>query len=358
MEPNARTWTTAEILKLHEDLEIKYDDGGGGDFLFGWQSINPFAKELLDGVKRRSRNVDYTKYAYMESDKELANKVVRLHGDLDGVVPQAAFCAACGGTSVLFALCYWLCRSEIAEIYYIPPIYFTLLNGLRQFKIRARPLSRFHSFEKEFRLALPEKECVLFIADPVWYAGIPVPEQIIDEIAAWQHKTGSLVFVDGSFQYMRWDNVVYERTASLDPARTIRLVSPTKSLVVHGYRFAYALIPSEIKPRFSNSYTNICGSAAADNISFAYEAVEAMATRKLTNSLIYRASHRHKKLREAGVIESELSPCAGYFVFERVSTQTPDDNLKMEGQYFGQPRFPKYTRLNLLSTKFHFLESK
>ena len=191
MDKEERTWSTAEILKLHEDLEIKYDDGGGGDFLFGWQSTNPFAKELLAAVKRRARNFDYTKYAYMESDGELAKRVVELHTELDKIVPDAAFCAASGGTSVLFALCYWLARSGIKEIYYIPPIYFTLLNGLRQFKIRARPLSRFHSFEAGFRITLPDKEIVLLIADPVWYAGIPVPEPIIEQIAEWQQKTGS-----------------------------------------------------------------------------------------------------------------------------------------------------------------------
>jgi aspartate/methionine/tyrosine aminotransferase len=357
METSHKAWTTKEILQLHEDLEIKYGDGGEGDFLFGWQSINPFANSLLEAVKQRTKQIDYTKYSYMEADNKLAEAVVDLHADLDGIVPDAAFCAASGGTSILFAFSYWLARNETKEVHYIPPIYFTLLNGLRQFGIRARAVGGHHSFEAEFSMSLPEKETVLILADPVWYAGITVPERIIDEVAAWQRRTGSLVFVDGSFQYMRWDSKVYESTAKLDPKRTIRLVSPTKSLVIHGYRFAYVLLPIELKPKFSNSYTNICGSGAADNLEFAYEAVHAMAERTLTEKLINRASSRHRRLREKHTIESSLTPQAGYFVFEKVNVDVPDENLRMEGRYFGQPRFPKHTRLNLLSTKFHLLET-
>jgi aspartate/methionine/tyrosine aminotransferase len=357
MEESGKSWTTKEILQMHEDLEIKYGDGGGGDFLFGWQSINPFAGDLIAATKERTTKIDYTKYSYMESDDDLADAVVALHDNLDNFRPDAAFCAASGGTSVLFAFSYWLARNGIKEICYIPPIYFTLLNGLRQFGIRARALSGFHSFEKDFTLNLPAMETVLILADPVWYAGIAVPEQIIDEIAIWQRKTGSLIFVDGSFQYMRWDTRVREPTAKFDPKKTIRLVSPTKSLVIHGYRFGYALMPKEIKPKFSTSYTNICGSASADNLAFAYEAVRAMTERKLTEQLIERAANRHRQLRNNHTIESPLKPETGYFVFEKVNVTTPDEGLRMQGKYFGQPRFPQHTRLNLLSTKFHLLES-
>src|ERR1043165_2127107 len=142
----------------------------------------------------------------MESDSELAAEVGALHGALDNVTPEAVFCAASGGASILFAFSYWLTRNDIDEVYYIPPIYFTLLNSLRQFRIRARALSGYHCFEREFHLTLPAKKTVLVLADPVWYAGIRVPQNVIQEIAAWQEMTGSLVFVDGSFQYMRWDH--------------------------------------------------------------------------------------------------------------------------------------------------------
>ena len=294
----------------------------------------------------------------METDQELALSVVALHRQLDGVSPEAALCAASGGTSILFAFCYWLARSDTKEVFYVPPIYFTLLNGLRQFQIRARALSGYHSFEENFTLRLPEAKTVLIIADPVWYAGIPVPESLIAAVSEWQQRTGSLVFVDGSFQYMRWDNRIHEPTSRLVPAQTIRLVSATKSLVIHGYRFAYALLPNAIKPKFSNSYANICGPATAGNLAFAYEAISALRERTMTESLIARASGRHKALRERHVIESPLRPSAGYFVFEKLSVKLPDDSLRMDGKYFGQPRFPGHTRINLLSTKFHLLEEK
>lgn len=351
-----KTLTTKEILQLHEDLEIKFGDGGGGDFLFGWQSINPFAESLLASVKRRAEGTDYTKYCYMELDEILADEVVDLHSTIDGVKPDAAFCAASGGTSILFAFSYWLARNDIKELYYISPIYFTLLNALRRFGIHARALSGYHSFEREFRLTLPQKKTVLILADPVWYAGIPVPEDVLNEVAEWQEMTGSLVFVDGSFQYMRWDQRTYEPTARFDPMNTIRLISPTKSLVIHGYRFAYSLLPKVFKPTFSNSYTNVSGSSAADNIAFAYEAIRAIRDRKLTEQLIERAASRHAKLRSMQRIESPLTPQAGYFVFEKINVPLPNDTLRMDGRYFGQPRFPHHTRFNLLSTKYHLLE--
>lgn len=355
-EVPTKTLTTKEILQLHEELEIMFGDGGGGDFLFGWQSINPFAGSLLAAVKDRAEGTDYTKYCYMETDEVLAGEVVDLHGAIDGVKPEDALCAASGGTSLLFAFGYWLARNDIKEVYYIPPIYFTLLNSLRRFGIHARALSGYHSFEKEFRLNLPPKKTVLILADPVWYAGIPVPEDVLGEVAAWQGRTGSLVFVDGSFQYMRWDRRTHEPTARFDPTNTIRLISPTKSLVVHGYRFAYCLLPKAFKPTLSNSYTNVSGSSAADNIAFAYEAVRAIRERTLTEQLIELAAGRHAKLRSMGRIESPLTPQAGYFVFEKINVPLPDDTLRMDGRYFGQPRFPHHTRFNLLSTKYHLLE--
>lgn len=349
---------TSDILRLHEELETKYGDGDGGNFLFGWQPINPFAGPLLSAVKRRSRGTDYTKYAYLETNDAIAQEVIAMHQHLDKRTPEAAFCAASGGTALLSAFAYWLARSDIKEVYYIPPIYFTLLNGLRLFGIRARAISAYHAFESQFVLNLPMKTTVLILADPIWYAGIPVPQRIIEELAAWQNKFGSLIFVDGSFQYMRWDERVFEPTATLDPAKSIRLISPTKSLVVHGYRFAYALMPRHIKSKFSNSYTNICGPASADSIAFASEAITAIGNRQLTTKLIKRAARRHRQLRRRRTIESSLEPQSGYFVFEKLNVSVPDDRLKMTGEYFGQPRFPGHARINLLSSRFHLLDSK
>jgi aspartate/methionine/tyrosine aminotransferase len=356
MSPGDSPLRTVDILRLHEELETTFNDGNGGDFLFGWQSINPFADDLIAATKTRAAQLDYTKYSYMESDHALSANVRELHRYLDGRMPESVFCAASGGTSVLFALSYWLSRIGVREVYYIPPIYFTLLNGLRQFGIHTRAVSGYHAFESSFSMNLPLKTTVLMFADPIWYAGIPVPANVIDEVAAWQRKTGSLIFVDGSFQYMKWNNAISEPTSALDPSNTIRLVSPTKSLVVHGYRFAYALMPEAFLSKFSNSYANICGPAGADSIAFAYEAVSALRARTITQSLMTRSSTRHTALRDKGVLDSPLYPSAGYFVFEKINKQI-DGNLRMDGRYFGQPRFPEHTRLNLLSTQFHLLET-
>jgi len=51
-----------------------------------------------------------------------------------------------------------------------------------------------------------------------------------------------VVVVDGTFQYLQWAwPERCERTSTLLRERTIRLVCPTKSLALHGIRFACLL---------------------------------------------------------------------------------------------------------------------
>src|SRR6202007_299705 len=112
-------------------------------------------------------------------------------------------------------------------------------TALRLFNIWARPVSALHGFELGFKMNLPEKETVLIFSDPIWYAAQPFPAGAIAEMANWQQRTLSTVFVDGSFQYMSWTKEVFEHTSILDHEKTVRVVSPTKSLATSGYRFAY-----------------------------------------------------------------------------------------------------------------------
>ncbi|KAA0675636.1 aminotransferase class I/II-fold pyridoxal phosphate-dependent enzyme [Roseomonas genomospecies 6] len=346
---NQNTLSTAEILNLYKELEIVHGDGDAGAFLFGWQCRNPFSGDLIEATIARSKSYDYVPYAYMEDDRDLSNKVKDMHACFGERAPEHVFCASSGASSVLFTFCAWLSKSGIKEVYYIPPIYFTMLNALHLFGIRARPISARHAFESDFTLNLPAKESVLILADPVWYVGIPIKEETINELVAWQKNTGSFIFVDGSFQYMPWDGHISEPTSNFDPSRTIRLVSPTKSLAVNGYRFAYATIPVNLSSEFKNLYTNIYGSGPTDNIAFAYEAIEAMKARSLTDKLIGSAKDRHVELRSRGVISSPFNPRCGYFAYEQLNYKLPDGYIKMDGKYFGQFRFPDHVRINLLS---------
>lgn len=346
----------AQILLKHEALEVEHGDGDAGNFLFGWQCQNPYANELLLNVKKRSEGIDHVKYIYLEDNHELTQRVKNMQLGFDGVMPSGLFCAPGGAVSVLFSFCAFLSRRGVSEVYYIPPIYYSMHIALKLFGIRVRAVSGLHAFEDGFTMNLPDKNTVLILADPVWYVGISVPDQAIAEIIRWQNKTESLVFVDGSFQYMRWNETVTEASAKLSPEKTFRLVSPTKSLGVHGYRFAYTLLPENFLTEFSNTYTNIYGSTAAGNLAFAFEAISAMEKRSLTNSLIRLAKARHERLRKKGTISSVLKPECGYFAFEKINVTLPEGYLMMTGDYFDQNRFLGHSRLNLISPSFCVLD--
>ena len=228
--------------------------------------------------------------------------------------------------------------------------------AMRLFGIRSRQVSARHAFEEDFKMNLPDKRTFLFLTDPVWYAGVPVPKHVLDHIGIWQERTGSTVLVDGSFQYMPWNKTAFEATAHLDPSKTIRLISPSKSLCVAGYRFAYLLGPSDLRSKISHTYTNIYASASADTVAFGHEAIRAMEKREITNKLTDVIRFRHQRLRNQGKIESGLSPTCGYFVFEKLKYHLPSGYVRMGGEFFDQPRYPGYARINLLSPSFYLLE--
>jgi histidinol-phosphate/aromatic aminotransferase/cobyric acid decarboxylase-like protein len=338
----------AALLARRRAMEIERGDGDSGYFLFGWQCENPYAEPLLKCTEERAKSLDRVKYSYLEDNKSLAQAISDMHEAFGEQRPSSVFSGA-GAISVIFAFAAFVKNRGIEEIYYVPPLYFSFHAALRLLGLRARPISSHHAFEAEFKMNLPNKQTVLIVTDPIWYAGQPVPSSVVPEIIAWQRRTESVVFVDGSFQYMRWDKTVTELSASFDPRWTMRLVSPTKSLAVSGYRFAYCHMPAEWWDDFAHVYTNIYGSANTDSIAFGLEAISAMKFRNITNRLVELISCRHRDLRRRRAIESSIGPISGFFAFEKILARLPDGYLIMGGEYFDQPRFPGYARLNLLS---------
>jgi hypothetical protein len=171
----------------------------------------------------------------------------------------------------------------------------------------------------------------------------------------WQQQTGSLVFVDGSFQYSGWQGQQVELSAQLDPQHTVLLVCPTKALASHGYRFSYATIPTSMRSVCTNIYSSIYGSSSVENVAFARIAPSLMEDGTITNGLMLLASDRHRSLRERKIISAAWQPSCGYFIFEKISTELPANMPLMDGSYFEQRRYPDHRRLNLLSPSIHLL---
>lgn len=346
----------AVALASNHELETEYGDGDEGNFLSGWQCVNPFATALIDRVRHRDARSDAVKYSYMEMDEKLSHSIAIMHRDLDGSCDSFAFPSPFGSTSVIFSFCANLARDGVGEVYYVPPIYFSMHFALKLFGITARPISGQHAYERGFTFNLPAKCTVLALVDPVWFTGKKVPAAAIREIAQWQQKTGSIVFVDGSFQYMPWEGARREETAMLDPSLTIRMVCPTKIMAIHGYRFSYALMPTPSRVQFTNTFTNIYASSTVSNVAFAHEAVAEMAHGSITEKVVEMAKARFSRLIAAGTLQTELTPESGYFTFAKVVAQLPPRYKLMTQEFFEQRRFDGYAKVNLVSPSYHLID--
>jgi histidinol-phosphate/aromatic aminotransferase/cobyric acid decarboxylase-like protein len=357
--------TLAEQIQKTEDLNAHYeglafdlDDGDKGNFLSGWQCENPFNTDLFSAVKERAKSINYGRYTYFDDDTELPELIKTLHHRLDGVRPEHVFCGS-GSTSLLFGFATYLQKKGIRQIYFIPPMYFTLHLAFDRLGIRTIPISDRQPFEHEFAMRLPdEMKSVLMVLDPVWYTGTPISSDVMDEIVSWQKRTSSLVFVDGSLQYLPWQPKVNEHSARLDSKLTFRLVCPSKQLSAHGYRFSYVLVPASEKQEFAWVYTNIFGPTNADSIAFAHEAILALADGRIPKQSMALASSRYNALRKLGAIESDLRPSCGYFVFQKVNVVLPEDYITVDGKYFDQPRYKNHIKINLLSPSIELLMAR
>jgi histidinol-phosphate/aromatic aminotransferase/cobyric acid decarboxylase-like protein len=244
-----------ELLRRHAELEAKYGDGDNGDFLSGWQVENPWAEALKGEVLEIAKGLAAERYVYLDQDEATVDELLRFHRRADGAEPEALFVGA-GASSLLITTAAYLAETGAKEIFYLPPLYFTMHAALRMYGIRSRPISAKHAFETGCRPHWPAGTSILLLCDPVWYAGVPLGAELMAELQAWQQSTGSLVIVDGSFQYMRWDASLAEASAQL-PGPTIRILCPTKGLGLHGFRCAYTLMPNECRSGFERLYNYV-----------------------------------------------------------------------------------------------------
>lgn len=302
-------------------------------------------------MRSRSAATDFREYTYFDADEELAAKILALHQQLDGSAPPAALAGA-GASPLIATFVAWLAESGIRQVHYIPPLYHTLSTGLARYGIEIVPVAERHAYEATFELDLPSSQSVLLLTDPIWYAGAAVPLESIREIRHWQERTGSTVFVDGSLQYLAWDGARAEASAMLLPELTYRLISPCKQLAVNGYRFAHLLLPEEAEPQLAWIYANLCGPASAESVVFAHTAIEAVFNGSIPAALTELASARFYSLVGSGQAEAGPCPDRGYYAFVRLTSGPSPSEPSMDGRYFEQPRYPGFSKVNLLSPSF------
>ena len=346
------------INSKFESIAFDFGDGDDGNFLSGWQCENPFVKDFILSVQQNSLNFDPTKYSYYDSHNDLLNSIYSYHNGLDSKPPESIVCG-CGSTSLLSTFAAYLANAGINRVYYLSPLYITLHTALHRYKIETIPVSDKHTYENEFTLNLPKfKNAVLLMTDPVWFAGVPIPRSYIDEICQWQTEFDATIFIDGSLQYMPWDNNRYESTSNFNPSQTIRLVCPSKQLCIHGYRFSYILAPSSISRKLNWTYTSLFGPAPVDSISFGQKAIQAVIEGEIPKQLSHFVKSRYELLIAENSIEPFVTPECGYFMFAKILKPLPANYLLIDGSFFAKKEFSKFSKLNLLSPSIKLLTSK
>lgn len=271
------------IMAHHQRLETERKNLDGRLFISDYHGGHPFIADYLGplAASPAPHLGDIARYAGLDDDLVLRRKIAALHHDHDHLPYSAAHVLPSGGSSSLLGtICTWLSLTNRKRVHYLPPVYFKFAYLFHRFAIQPIPVADRHAFQPDFRLRLPAQRSVLLLTDPIWYAGMRVTEHVLDAIGEWQRATGSLIVVDGTFQYMRWDGDRREPTAQLDPELTLRLVCPTKYLSLHGYRCAWLLAPEGLRDQLAELHLNLHGDVPLSDLLFTHRACEVMSTRR------------------------------------------------------------------------------
>lgn len=339
------------LIEKHRHLDSVIQTNRS-NFLSDWNCDNPLLDQLLGAeLARLPRNgFSPDSYIFFDAEKALIDSICRFHHDVEGLsLSSDHVVAGPGSSSFLAAFAIWLLRSGYEEVFYVPPLYHTFYFLLESLGIKLTPVSALHAYQPGHSMALPAHHAVLLMCDPVWYAGKSVPDNHIERIAEWQRRTESLVFVDGSFQYMKWSGERNESSAALDPDLTFRLICPAKTLAVPFFRFAYLLHPSAVHSDLVFLYESMVGGATASDLVFAHRALKVLEGDGTIEHVLpaYLARVYHT-LVSRKLIRTAIVPDCGYFAFAEPLAR-PSGLVTMDQSYFELTGYPDYCRINLMA---------
>ena len=331
-----------------------------GQFPSDWNSTHPFVREFLGPQIGSSGLVGpgECRYVYFDEQQEILDAVRGLHRSLEGMhLARENLVAGPGSSSFLLAMSLWLLQQGYSEVFYIPPLYYTLHYFLKLFGIRARPLASGCVFEASVPSGLPAGRSILLLTDPIWFAGYRVPLETIEAIARWQRMTGSLVMVDGSFQFMQWDQTRRERSSLLDPELTFRLISPGKALGIPFFRFAYLVHPARVHRELVFLYENMIGASTVADLAFARRALEVMTRAESTFALTGYLRRTFEELVARGILATRIKPDCAYFTFAVPAVELPGQ-VAMDQEYFEIEGYPRHIRINLMLAERMYLRDR
>lgn len=345
------------LLRLHRELDAEARRLQGRDFLSGWQTTHPYASGYLP-PDRRYAAASPEAYTFLSDSARLVEAVREFHLKTDGVeYPADAVYVSVGSSPLLSAFFLRLREKGIDTVCFVPPIYYSCYYFAQCLGVNLRRIGTVPLYRADADLRLPATRSLLVISDPIWVFGVNVRPDIIDEIRAWQDRTGSEVLVDGTFQYTRWgEGACGEASAGLHPERTFRIVCPTKSLAVHGVRFAYMLLPPDERESIRYPAANLTGATGTANELDALRLMAVLNSPDSNRELCRFIERRHRALHAHGVIVAEaVAPEAGYFTFARLDEKVAGTAVLMDQRYFGLEGFDGYVRVNLLHRRWQSL---
>jgi len=344
----------AATLELHRQLDIDLykTPKSTGRFISGYQTTHPFIQSYMDGVTSNNGNAyALGRYSFAQSQSKLIDAIRSFHQQADGIdySPDEILLSA-GSSPLLMSLMLFLRQRAIGSLYYFRPIYHTLYFFADLLDVRLLPVCDHLLLDTESPLKLPDGEHVLLFSDPVWIVGREVGDGAIDAVRRWQERTGSTVIVDGTFQYLKWDwPARREGSTRLIRDQTIRLICPTKSLAIHGIRFAYLLGPARLLKGLRWVCDNTTGSASTFDLHTAAHLMDVLSSPDSNRHLLAYIRARYSELRNNNFISrTAYEPDCGYYVFGQVGRSERTD-LFMGADYFELDGYDDFVRVNLLS---------
>lgn len=343
------------LVQRHRQLDLTIADQRR-NFISDWNCDNPFLEQILGDELSDALSVTLASesYIFFDAEESLLDAVCHFHQQVEDLsLSPSNVVAGPGSSSFLTAFALWLRRAGYTEVHYIPPLYHTFYFHLQSLDINLTPVSTLHAYEAQYSMNLPSQHTVLLLCDPIWYAGKCMPTAYISAIAEWQRATKSLVFVDGSFQYMKWNRDRSEATAILDPELTFRLICPAKALAAPNYRFAYLLHPVNTHSDLVFLYESVVGGANASDLVFANRALKVMSGDKNIEYVLPSFFQRiFKTLVKREIIRTTVIPECGYFAFA-LPLAKASGLLLMDQSYFelAGEQYDGYGRINLMAAR-------
>ena len=344
----------AATLELHRQLdEVLYRmPRSARRFISGYQTTHPFIRSYMGGVAENNGHAyELGRYSFAQSQGELVEAVRSFHRHADGIdySPDEILLSA-GSSPLLQSLIIFLRQNAIRSLYYFRPIYHTFYFFADLLDVYLLPVCDHLLLDTEVSLRLPAGQHVLLFSDPIWIAGRAVADSAVDEVRRWQERTGSTVIVDGTFQYLKWDwPAKREGSTQLLRDQTIRLICPTKSLALHGIRFAYLLGPARFLKGLRWVCDNATGSASAFDLYVAVRLMDVLSSPDGNRHLLAHIHARYAELRANNfIVRTAHEPDCGYYVFGQVSRAERTDFV-MGGNYFELNGYEDFVRINLLS---------